>query len=289
MPCRKIGLPTRLFHARLVAPYDRYNCPRSVQPRFSDWRLLLEIYQQRLRSTAAANRWGWLQLFSSTTDLIFILHRRTFHRTVRTKDAAVARLRAQQRFAVRALVEKLACVGRQRFSLSEAANGAYEHGFKKNFVHSRLSCRQRKDSPHLQSLRLAHRDSLYQDQTKRWQFSYRNPLALLPRSTPKVAKSSAKLPPAIPARSSFGFSRAESLPSQTPAKEIHIIADNLSSPSYLQGLRNSSSEIVMFASITHRPTRRGSTKLRSGFPKCNAALVSRCYPVFLDRPFILGG
>jgi hypothetical protein len=118
-----------------------------------------------------------LELFSSTTRLIFILHRRTFHRTVRTKDAAVARLRAQQRFAVRALVEKLACVGRHRFSLSEAANGAYEHGFKKNFVHSRFSCGQRKDSPHLQSLWLAQRDSLYQDQTKRWQFSYRNPLS----------------------------------------------------------------------------------------------------------------
>jgi hypothetical protein len=103
--------------------------------------------------------------------------RRTFHRTVRTKDAAVAQLRAQQRFAVRALVEKLACLGRHRFSLSEAANGAYKHGFKKNFVHSRFSCGQRQDSPHLQSLWLAQRDSLYQDQTKRWQFSYRNPLS----------------------------------------------------------------------------------------------------------------
>jgi hypothetical protein len=71
-----------------------------------------------------------VQLFSSTTGVIFILHRRTFDRAVRTKDAAVAWFRAQQCFAVRALVEKLARVGRHDFSLSEAANGADKHGFK---------------------------------------------------------------------------------------------------------------------------------------------------------------
>ena len=84
---------------------------------------------------------GMVQLFSSTTGLIFILHWRTFHRTVRTKDAAVAGLRAQQRLAASAFVEELAGVGRHRFPLSEAANGAYKHGFKKNFVHSRFQLR----------------------------------------------------------------------------------------------------------------------------------------------------
>jgi NAD(P)-dependent dehydrogenase (short-subunit alcohol dehydrogenase family) len=45
---------------------------------------------------------------SSAAAAIFILHRRTLYRTVRTKDAAVARLRAQQRLALGAFVEELA-------------------------------------------------------------------------------------------------------------------------------------------------------------------------------------
>ena len=114
---------------------------------------------------------------STTADAIFILHRRTFYRTVRTKDTAVAWLRAQQRLAVRAFVEKLACVGRHRFSLSETANRANQHGFKKNFTHSQFSCGERKDSPHPQSVWSMQRDSLYQDQTKRWRLFYRNPLS----------------------------------------------------------------------------------------------------------------
>jgi hypothetical protein len=68
-----------------------------------------------------------VELFSTTAGGIFILHRRTFYRTVRTKDTAAARLGAQQRLAVRAFKEKLACVGRHWLSLREAANRAHEH------------------------------------------------------------------------------------------------------------------------------------------------------------------
>src|SRR6516225_11960773 len=70
-----------------------------------------------------------------TTDAIVILHRRTLYRAVRTKDTTVARLRAQQGLAVRTFVEKLARVGRHRFSFREAANGTHQHGFKKDFAH----------------------------------------------------------------------------------------------------------------------------------------------------------
>ncbi len=80
--------------------------------------------------------WEGIELFSGTTGAIFALHRRTFYRTVRTKHTAVASLGAQQRLAMRAFVEKLACVGRHRFSLREAANRAHKHGFKKNFAHT---------------------------------------------------------------------------------------------------------------------------------------------------------
>ena len=65
------------------------------------------------------------ELFSTTAGAIFILHRRTFYGTVRTKDTAVTRLGAQQRLAVRAFVEKLARVGRHWLSLREAANWAH--------------------------------------------------------------------------------------------------------------------------------------------------------------------
>ena len=71
-----------------------------------------------------------VELFSTTTGAIFILHRRTFYRTVRTKDTAVARLGAQQRLAVRAFIEKMARVGRHWLSLREAANRAHKHRFQ---------------------------------------------------------------------------------------------------------------------------------------------------------------
>jgi hypothetical protein len=88
---------------------------------------------------------------------ICILHRRTFYRTVRAKNAAIARFRAQQRLAVRAFVEKLACVGWHPFTLSEAANRTHQHGFEKNFAHTRLTCGKRKDRPRLQSQQLESR------------------------------------------------------------------------------------------------------------------------------------
>src|SRR6266481_1383311 len=120
---------------------------------------------------------GRTESFSRATDGILPLHRRTFYRTVRAKDAAVARLRTQQRLTVRAFVEELACVGRHCFALRETANRAHEQRFKKNFAHTRFSCGLRRDSPPPQSLWLAQQDSLYQDQTKYWRFSYRNPLS----------------------------------------------------------------------------------------------------------------
>jgi hypothetical protein len=48
--------PSNFFHARRATPYDRYNRSRSVQPRLFDWHLPLEVYQERLGSTAATNR-----------------------------------------------------------------------------------------------------------------------------------------------------------------------------------------------------------------------------------------
>jgi hypothetical protein len=77
-----------------------------------------------------------VDLFSGTAGMGFALDGWTFHRTVRTKDAAIAGLRTQQRFAIRAFVKKLACVGWHCFSLSEAANRAHKHRFKNKFAHS---------------------------------------------------------------------------------------------------------------------------------------------------------
>ena len=116
-----------------------------------------------------------VELLGGATVAIFILHRRTFCRTVRAKNAAIARLRA--RLAVRAFVEKLACLGRHRFTFSEAANGAHQHGLKENFAHTRFTCGQWKDSPRPQSLWSVQRDWLCQDRTKYWRFSYPNPLS----------------------------------------------------------------------------------------------------------------
>jgi hypothetical protein len=76
-----------------------------------------------------------VELLTSTAGVICILHRRAFDRTVRTKDAAIAGLGTEQRFAVRAFVKKLASIGGHRFLLREAANRAYEHRFEKNFTH----------------------------------------------------------------------------------------------------------------------------------------------------------
>jgi hypothetical protein len=96
--------------------------------------MLVELFM-----TGSAGVRQGVELFSTIAGAIFILHRRTFYRTVRTKDTAIAGLGAQQRLAVRAFVEKLACVGRHWLSLREAANRAHKHRFKKNFAHNRFT------------------------------------------------------------------------------------------------------------------------------------------------------
>jgi len=64
------------------------------------------------------------------------LHWGTLHRTIRTKDAAIAWFGAQQRLAASAFVEVLAGVSRHRFALGEAANRAYQRGFQKKLAES---------------------------------------------------------------------------------------------------------------------------------------------------------
>jgi hypothetical protein len=49
----------------------------------------------------------------------------TLYRTIGTKDAAVARLGAKERFKANAFVEELTGVGRHRFALGKAANRAH--------------------------------------------------------------------------------------------------------------------------------------------------------------------
>ena len=63
------------------------------------------------------------------TGTVLVLHRGTLHRTVRTKDAAVAWLWAQHSLAAIAFVKKPAGVGRHLFALGEAANRAHQHRF----------------------------------------------------------------------------------------------------------------------------------------------------------------
>jgi hypothetical protein len=53
---------------------------------------------------------GGASYCSCKTGTILVLYRGTFHRTVGTKDAAVAWLGAQQRLAASAFVEELAGV-----------------------------------------------------------------------------------------------------------------------------------------------------------------------------------
>jgi len=72
---------------------------------------------------------GGSELFSYKTGAILALHRGTLHRTVRTKDAAIAWLGAQQHLAASAFIEELADVSSHRFALGEAANRAHQHGF----------------------------------------------------------------------------------------------------------------------------------------------------------------
>jgi transposase len=82
-----------------------------------------------------------------------------------------------------------------------------------------------------------------------------------------AVKSSAEPLPAIPARSSWLFS-SRSLPVKHRQRKF-TSSPTISRPIVPPRSGNSSTEILMSASITHRPTPRGSIKLRSGFPKSN--------------------
>jgi hypothetical protein len=66
---------------------------------------------------------------------ILSLHWRTLHRTVGTKDAAVAWLGAQNRLAADAFVANLASVSWHRLLLCEATDRADQHRFQKNVDH----------------------------------------------------------------------------------------------------------------------------------------------------------
>ena len=79
------------------------------------------------------------ELLSYLTGAILALHSGTLHRTIRTKDAAIAGFGAEQRLTANAFVEELAGVSWHRFAFGEAANRTYQHGFQKKLAHARLS------------------------------------------------------------------------------------------------------------------------------------------------------
>ena len=85
----------------------------------------------RLRAESESPRYS--------TRTVLALHWGTFHRTIRTKDAAIAGFGAKHRLAASAFVEELAGVSWHRFAFGEAANRAYQHRFKKKVAHARLS------------------------------------------------------------------------------------------------------------------------------------------------------
>jgi|SRR5271165_2166837 len=75
------------------------------------------------------------ELLSYSTGAILALHWGTLHRTIRTKNAAIAGFGAKQRLTANAFVEELAGIDWHHFALGEAANGAHQHGFQKNLTH----------------------------------------------------------------------------------------------------------------------------------------------------------
>ena len=79
------------------------------------------------------------ELLSYSTRAILALHLGTLHRTIRTKDAAIAGFGAEQRLTANAFVEELAGVSWHRFAFGETANRAYQHGFQKKLTHTRMS------------------------------------------------------------------------------------------------------------------------------------------------------
>ena len=80
-----------------------------------------------------------MRLLSYSTGAILALHWGTFHRTIRTKDAAIAGFGAEQRLTASAFVEELTGVSWHRFAFGEAANRTYQHGFQNKLAHTRLS------------------------------------------------------------------------------------------------------------------------------------------------------
>ena len=79
------------------------------------------------------------ELLSYSTGAILALHWGTLHRTIRTKDAAIAGFGAEQRLTANAFVEELTGVGWHRFAFCEAANRTYQHGFQNKLAHTKLS------------------------------------------------------------------------------------------------------------------------------------------------------
>src|SRR6202162_6625515 len=82
---------------------------------------------------------GRSELLSYSTGAILALHWGTLHRTIRTKDAAIAGFGAEQRLTANAFVKELAGVSWHRFAFGEAANRTYQHGFQNKLAHTRLS------------------------------------------------------------------------------------------------------------------------------------------------------
>ena len=79
------------------------------------------------------------ELLSYSTGAILALHWGTLHRTIRTKDAAIAGFGAEQRLTASAFVKELTGVSWHRFAFGEAANRTYQHGFQNKLAHTRLS------------------------------------------------------------------------------------------------------------------------------------------------------
>jgi ABC-type glycerol-3-phosphate transport system permease component len=65
---------------------------------------MISILAEFVHDWASAGVRRGVELLSATAGAIFILHRRTFYRTVRTKDTAVAWLRTQQRLTINAFI-----------------------------------------------------------------------------------------------------------------------------------------------------------------------------------------
>jgi hypothetical protein len=82
---------------------------------------------------------GITALMSYSTGAILALHWGTLHRTIRTKDAAIAGFGAEQRLTANAFVDELAGISWHGFPFGEAADRAYQHRFQKNLAHTTLS------------------------------------------------------------------------------------------------------------------------------------------------------